>query len=118
MSFTDPQSVTINAVAKSMARIETEGMKSIYQNADESFKFTISHQKTGGNRYRSMTRLDQRVVAADPLTSVNDWQILGVYLVIDRPIVGFTSVQVEQHVAGILAWHTSPTIAKLYGLES
>lgn len=117
MSFLDPQTITVNAVAKVMPRIQVIGPSAIYQNSDESFKLTISHQKPS-LRIRSMARIDQRVVAADPLTSVNDWQSLGMYLVIDRPTVGFSLVQVTQQWAGFKTWLDDPAIARLYGQES
>lgn len=115
--FTDPQVVTINAVAKSMPRIKTDGLSAIYQNADETYKFTISHQKSN-KRIRSMVRIDERAVVADPLTSENDYETLGVYLVVDRPEVGFSATQVDQLLAGFKTWLDSTAIGKLYGQES
>jgi hypothetical protein len=117
MSFADPQSITVNAVAKSMPRISTNGTSAVYQMPDESFKLTISHQKSAG-RLRSVVRVDQRVVAADPLTSVNDWQTLGLYVVLDRPMTGFTQTQVDQLWTGFKAFLDSSAMGKVYGTES
>lgn len=113
----DPQVITVNAVAKSMPRVESKGTSAIYQNSDESFTMTISHTKSD-KRLRSMARVDQRIVATDPLTSVDDWQTLGVYMIIDRPLVGFTSVQVDQLVTGFKSWLTSGMVGQLFGRES
>lgn len=115
--FTDPQTVTVNAVAKVMPRVLIDGLSSTYQLADETFKLKISHQKSN-KRVRSMVRIDQRAIVADPLTAENDYETLGFYVVVDRPEVGFTSAQVEQIAAGLMAWLTAPTIAKLVGQES
>lgn len=117
MAFTDPQSITVNAVAQSMPRIETSGLTSKYSKDDESFKLQISHTKTG-DRIRSMVRVDQRAVVADPLTSVNDYENLGVYLVIDRPEVGFTSTQVDYVVQALKGWLTNANVVKVFGRES
>jgi hypothetical protein len=117
MAFTDPQSVTINSVAKSMPRVKIDGQLSVYQNSDESWKMTLSHQASG-TRTRSMARLDQRKVVTDPLTAANDYDFLGVYLVIDRPSYGFSVTEVEQIVAGLVAWLTTGNVDKLYGKES
>ena len=87
MAFADPQVVTVNAVAKSMPRILTDGKSSTYQMADASFKLTISHQLSKG-RVRTTARIDQRAIVPDPLTSVNDYETLSFYFVIDRPEVG------------------------------
>jgi hypothetical protein len=116
--FTDPQSVTVNAVAQSMARILIEGKKCVYQKADGTFKLTISHQLTSGSRVRSSARIDQLAVVPDPLTAVNDYETLSFYFVIDRPLAGFTSAQVEQLITGLKTWLDSTAIGKLYGQEA
>lgn len=115
--FTDPQEVTINAVLKSLPRTQQVGQSAIYSFVDETFKLSISHTLSKG-RVRSMVRLDQRAIVPDPLTSVNDFETLGEYFVIDRPQVGFTIAQIQQHHAGLVAWASSGAIAKLVGGES
>jgi predicted Zn-dependent peptidase len=54
----------------------------------------------------------------DPLTSVNDYDTLSFYVVIDRPLYGFSSTEVEQIIAGLKTWLDNTAIDKLYGLES
>lgn len=115
--FTDPQSVTVNAVAQSMPRVSSVGQKATYQKADQTFTLTLSHTPTK-DRIRSMARIDQRAIVPDPLTAVNDWETLSFYCVIDRPAVGFSSAQVEQLIAGIKTWLDATAIGKLYGQES
>lgn len=115
--FADPQVVTVNAVAQSMPRISSTGLAAVYQKPDKSFKLTISHTDAK-QRIRTMSRIDQRAVVADPLTSVNDYETLSIYLVSDRPEVGFTSAQVEQLITGFKTWLDSGVMAKLFGLES
>jgi hypothetical protein len=117
MALTDPQVVTVNAVAKSMARVLTNGQSSTYQLADGTFKLTVSHQLSKG-RVRSTARIDQRAIVPDPLTSVNDYETLSFYFVIDRPEVGFTDTQVNQLKSGLVTWLTDAMGTKLYGLES
>jgi hypothetical protein len=65
-----------------------------------------------------MARLDQKAVVADPLTAVNDYETLSAYIVIDRPLAGFTSTQVEQLITGFKTWLDATAIGKLYGQES
>lgn len=115
--FSDPQVVTVNAVAKSMARILLEGTSATYQTSDELFKLKISHQ-TSGTRTRSMVRLDQRKVVTNPLDSTNDYDTLSFYFVIERPSYGFSQTEVEQLVAGLKTWLDNTAIGKLYGKES
>lgn len=117
MSFTDPQSVTINSVAKTMPRIKYGTTDSTYRTADECFQLRISHQITK-SRTRRMVRLDQTVIAADPLTAINSSQSASVYLVIDEPKFGFDDATLDYMVDGLVAWLSSGNIAKLLGSES
>jgi hypothetical protein len=117
MAFADPQSVTVNAVAQSMPRVSTGGTKSTYRKADGTFTLTISHTESK-DRVRSMARIDQKSVVPDPLTSVNDYETLSFYLVLDRPIYGFTQTQVDQLVTGIKTWLDTAAVGRIYSLES
>jgi len=115
--LTDPQSITVNAVAQSMPKTESSGTSSVYEKADGTFRLKISHQTSKG-RVRSLARFEQRAVVADPLTAVNDYETLVFYVNIDRPEVGFTSTQVQQLVAGFSTWLNGTMVDKLYGRES
>lgn len=115
--FTDPQSVTINAVAKSMPRIKQGNTDATYRTADESFQLRISHQ-IAKNRTRRMVRLDQTLIAPDPLTAVNASQSASVYLVIDEPKFGFDDATLDYMVDGLVGWLTAGNIAKLLGSEA
>lgn len=115
--FTDPQTVTINAVAKVMPRISLDGTSASYQTSDMLFKFKISHVRSK-QRVRSMVRLDQLAIVPDPLTAVNDYETLSFYVVIDRPEVGFTPTQIDQLITGFKTWLDSTAVGKLVGQES
>lgn len=115
--LSDPQVITVNAVAKSMARITVGDRVATYANSDETFVLKVSHQKSN-NRVRTMARVDQQAVVADPITSVNDTETLSCYIVIDRPLFGFTAVQCDQLIAGLKTWLDTTMVTKLYGQES
>lgn len=115
--FADPQTVTVNAVAQTMPRVSSTGLKSVYQKADGNWIFTISHTPSKG-KVRSMVRIDQRAVVADPLTSVNDYETLSFYVVVDRPDYGFTSTQLDQLITGFKTWLDATAIGKIFGMES
>jgi hypothetical protein len=115
--LTDPQTITVNAVAKTMPKVSSNGTSTQYKLADDSFRLDVSHQKSKG-RIRSLAKVTQRAVVADPLTSVNDYEELAVHVVIDRPEVGFTSTQVDQLLTGFKTWLDSTMVGKLYGQES
>lgn len=109
MSLATPQPVTINAVATNLHRIEEDKTSSLYQSEDATLALRVSHQTSKG-RTRRMIRLDQTVIAPDPLTAENSYQKAGVYLVIDEPEYGFTDAQLEDIVDGIKTWLTSANI--------
>lgn len=119
MSLIDPQVVTVNAVAKSMPRILTSGTSAKYQMADETFSLSLSHTKTKDQRIRSMARIDQRAIIADPLNSEKfDYDVLSYYSVIDRPDYGFTLTQVQQLITGYKTWLTDAMVEALFGQQS
>lgn len=117
MSFADPQSVTINSEAQSLPRVAIGSSDATYRKADGTVQLRISHQSNKG-RVRRMVRLDQTIIAADPLTAENDYQKAGVYLVIDEPEVGFTDTQLDYLVDSLIAWLSSANIAKVLGSET
>jgi hypothetical protein len=114
--LSDPLTITVNSVAKVMARILIEGSSATYQTSDALFTEKVSHQKSN-KRIRSMIRVDQLAVVPDPLTTVNDYETLGVYIVIDRPEVGFSVAQIQQLAAGLFAQVDATLIGKLVGRE-
>lgn len=115
--FSDPQSITVATVAKSMPRISSNGLTTVYQKDDQTYKLTISHQSSNG-RIRSMARVDNKAIVTNPLDSTNDYDTLSFYVVIDRPEFGFTSTNVSDLIAGFKTWLDSTTIGKLFGQES
>lgn len=116
MAFADPQTLTVNSVAQTLARIKSDGYRSEYLEDVEEFKMTISHQESSG-RTRRMIRADQRVVAEDPLTSVNEYKSLGVYLVIDEPEFGFTDTEIDYLVQALCVWLSTANVTKVLGNE-
>jgi len=116
--FADPQTVTVNSVAKVMPRVTSNGKSSTYALADGTFILNISHQNTKDGRVRSMVRIDQKAIVPDPLTSVNDYETLGFYVVVDRPSAGFSSTDVNNLITGLKTWLDSTAVGKVFGQES
>lgn len=115
--YADPQSVTINTVPVSLPRVLVGNQEATYRSADETVQVRISHQNTKG-RKRRMVRLDQTVVAADPLTAENFSQKAGIYLVVDEPDFGFTDAQLGYLVTALKDFLSAGAITKLLGGES
>lgn len=118
--FADPQSVTIAGQAKSMPRIAVGDGNSTFRTADETVQMRISHRASKG-RTRRMVRLDQTVIAADPLTAEQDYQTAGVYVVVDEPKVGFTDQALIDVLTALVTWLSASTYAnavKVLGSET
>jgi len=116
--FADPQSVTVNAVAQSLPAVSRGDSVSIYQKDDATYKLTISHNfKAERNRFT--VRLDANKVAADPLASANNKVYSHTaYLVIDKPVVGYTNSETQLMVTGLIGWLSSGNILKVLGGET
>lgn len=112
MAFADPQTLTVATVSKTLNLVQADGLKSVYVTSDEEYKFTISHQEVK-KRTRRMVRIDKRIVATDPLSSINEWKNLGIYLVVDEPEYGFTDNDIYDIVAGFKAWLTEANVLKV-----
>jgi len=112
MAFADPQSVTINAVANSLARISSGPNAGAFQKDDGSVKLSVSHAYS--KRNRRTIRLDHKKIAADPLMpSTNTLYSLSCYIVIDAPTTGYTVAEQKQIVDGLTAYLTASSGARV-----
>lgn len=118
--YTDPQSVTINAVANSLPRISSGINSGSFQKDDTTVKLDISHQY--GKRNRRLVKLTHSKIAADPLiSSTNIRYSMSINLVVDTPTTGYTVAEAKQVVDGLTAWLTASSganITKLLGGEN
>jgi len=112
MSFSDPQSVTVNAVAIAMPRTSSGVNSGVFTSADGNTRLSVAHAY--GKRTRRTIRLDSSKVAADPLLPTQNVKLSNsVYLVVDAPVAGFTNTELKQAVDGFLAALTASSGAKI-----
>ena len=116
--FSDPQSVTINAVANPLPRIGVDGGSSTYANADGTLMLTVSHETTPKSRERHQVKLSFRKVAQDPVSLENAEYTGSVYIVIDAPDPGFTVTELRNYALGLTAWLPSATLDRVISGES
>lgn len=77
-----------------MNRVTTGPYSAEYVNITDDLSATISH--TRKNRDRSMFRLDTKKTLPDPIIPSQNVEVgMGVYVVIDRPPVGFSQAEVQ-----------------------
>lgn len=118
--FADPQSVTVNSVAQSLPRTETEGAKSVYTKDDGTYKLTLSHQVTKNGEKRHLARLDFNEMSADPFVPAENVKNEGAaYLVIVEPGEDqITNANLLLKVKGFVAWASDANLTKLIAGES
>jgi hypothetical protein len=120
VSYSDPQSITINAVANSLARTSSSANAGVFTKDDGNVKLSVSHAY--GKRVRRVARVDHRKVAADPLfPAQNTPYTMSVYLVVDGPVTGYSVAELKQVIDGFATWLTASTganITKLLGGEN
>ncbi len=116
--FSEPQSVTVNAVADSLPRVSFGDRSGEFHNSSTGRKLRISH--IVGKRNRRTVRLDITKTAADPLLDgVSRQYSMSAYLVIDHPPVGFTDIEAKDNTKALVDWlAVSGNLAKVIGGES
>ncbi|DAD52239.1 TPA_asm: coat protein [ssRNA phage Esthiorhiza.1_4] len=118
--FSDPQSVTIGS-ANSLPRTGISNNSGSFTKDDGTVALTVAHSKSKANRFRSTARVDFSKIVADPLVTGTNLRLSSsVYIVIDRPINGFTVAEQVQLITGLTTWLTASTNAnatKLSGAE-
>lgn len=115
MAFADPQSVTYNAVAKSLNRVSSStnaGRFYLAETGGNDYSLELSHQY--GKRTRRMARLNVGAVSANPFaTGLSSYESSSFYLVVDTPAT-YGIVDPAVAVLGVnalTAWLTASTNA-------
>lgn len=120
MALSDPQSITINAIAHSLPRVGSTGTSSTYSSNDGTVTETVSHRP--GRRNRRVVRVDHSKVAPDPLISAqNIKHSMACYIVVDAPVTGYTVAEQKQVVDGLIAQLSASSgamITKVLGGEN
>ncbi len=112
MSFADPQSVTINAIANSLPRISSGTNSGSFSKDDGTVQLSVSHAY--GKRTRRTIRLDHKKVAPDPFVSTqNVSRSMSVYIVADIPTDGYTVAEQKQIIDGLTAYLTASSGARV-----
>ncbi|DAD51485.1 coat protein [ssRNA phage Zoerhiza.4_6] len=120
MAYTDPQSVTISAVAIPLPRVSVGVNNSEYLSADGLVKLSASHAY--GRRTRRVLRLDHSKITSDPfIPSQNTKVSMSNYMVFDVPPAGYSNTEALAIYTGFKALFTATSdslITKLLGGES
>ncbi len=117
--YADPQSVTVNSVAQSLARTGTSLNSSVYRKDDGTYTMAVSHST--GKRNQDKVRLDFSKIVTDPFASDRSLPVsTSVYLTLDKPPVGFTNAELVSMLVAVADWlkaSTNLAATKLVGGE-
>lgn len=118
--FSDPQSVTINAVAQPLPRTESDGSTSVYTKDDESVKLTIAQSSTTKGRTRRAVTLDIVKMAADPFVPANNRRVsTRMTFVLDEPAdAAFTNAELLADAKGLIGWLSDANLTKVIAGEN
>lgn len=118
MAFSDPVEPKFdNSSATKCPRVSVGDFQSIYQSEDGTKRVRIS--TVNGKRKRGTLRLDLSKVTTDPFDTTQNVEIgMSAYLVLDRPLSGFTAEEQRKLCEGLAAFMTEANLKKLVASES
>lgn len=112
MSFADPQSVTINAVAQTLPRTSSGTNTGTFTKDDGTVALSVTHAY--GKRTRRTVRIDHKKIAPDPFVStLNVSRSMSVYMVADLPTDGYTVAEQKQIIDALTAYLTASSGARV-----
>lgn len=115
--YTDPQSVTVNAVAQSLPRTGASLTAGTFKKDDGTLVLSVTH--SSGRRAQHRVRLDNSKIVVDPFASDRNIPVsMSAYLVVDVPTTGYSNTEIAQQVTALADWlKASTNTAKLIGGE-
>lgn len=119
LMFSDPQTITVATVAKTLPRVSSGDFTGQFRASDGAYVLSVKH--TTGKRDRSVVRVDQRKIGANPLDPTKNLPYTAsVYVVLDAPagFTGFTSTELEDLVKAQVAYLSAANVTKFVGKES
>jgi len=121
MAYVDPQVITVNAVAQSLARVASGTNSGSFQTNDGNFRLDVAHSY--GKRARHTLVVRQRKIAADPLISANNAEFwMTMRLTFDVPSnQGFTVAEQKLLNDGVAVWlaaSSANVVTRLLGGEN
>ena len=121
MAFADPQKVKVRGSEEdTLPRVDTGDFASEYLSSDNLVALKLS--TANGRRKRHVARIDLSKIIASVLNPAQNEEVsTSAYLVVDRPISGFTNAELKKLVEGLVTFLSASTYSateKLLGSES
>lgn len=121
MAFSDPQKVKVDGTTEvSLPRVNTGNFNSLYESNDGLIELVLS--TTNGRRKRHMARINlSKIIASTLNPSSNEEASASAYLIVDRPLSGFSTAELKKLVEGLVGFLSASTYSateKILGSES
>jgi hypothetical protein len=104
MAFTDPIKVKVDGSNEvECPRVNTGNFSSEYLSADDTISVKLS--TANGKRKRHVARIDLSKITADPFDDTQNVEVsTSAYLVVDKPLAGFTNEELKKLVEGLVGF--------------
>jgi hypothetical protein len=121
MAFSDPIKVKVDGTNEvECPRVTTGSYSSEYLSSDGLISVKLS--TANGRRKRHVARIDLSKITTDPFDDSQNVEVsTSAYLVVDKPLAGFTNEELKKLVEGLVGFLSASTYAatkKLLGSES
>lgn len=120
MAFSDPQTITVSAVARVCNRIASGDGTGSFQESDGNFRIDVLH--TSGKRFGHQLKITITKIAPNPLISAqNIVYSSSIFIRFDVPRTGFDSAELLAFWTGVSTWvnaSSAAVITKLIGGEN
>jgi hypothetical protein len=123
MALTDPQKFKEVAGTEVTApRVSTGNFNSVYETSDGLNKLTLSTTESNSNRKRHLVRIDVEKLSTNIYEESKKQSVsMSVYLVVDRPVNGYSVAEAKKLVEGLVGLLSASTYSlteKVLGGES
>jgi hypothetical protein len=120
MSFSDPLKPKFdNSAETETPRVAVGDLQSRYLSEDGLKEVVVSTQETNKSRKRHSFRMNLSKMTTDPYDTTQNILVgCSSYLVVDRPISGFSNEEVRKLCEGLKAILTEANLKKLIASES
>nr|QDH87415.1 MAG: hypothetical protein H2Bulk36125e5881_000002 [Leviviridae sp.] len=121
MAFSDPQKVKVDGSTEvTLPRVNSGNFASQYESADSLINLKIS--TANGRRKRHVARIDlSKIIASTLNPSQNEEASASAYIVVDRPLSGYSNAELKKLVEGLVGFLSASSYSateKLLGSES
>jgi len=106
--LSDPQTITIDGVAISLALVSSQGSKSLYQSADGLNRLRVEWTKQNG-KTRYLYSFQEDAVSADPISEINKKVTVTINWTIDQPDFGISDARIVKIIAGLKTHYNTGT---------